>query len=282
MKGNVFQCHGENTDKQQFLKTVGVLEEHINKTFTYPQDVTSVCKSFEVVTLVQPANLSKEDYEKDMGKKMIWETSMKTYMKRVNLLESDTRAIYAIVWGQCSPMMQSKVESLDALERKSTSCDCIWLLREIQGITHRFEGTRNLFISLDDAWSNYYGCRQGHKQTLHEYLKDFQGLVQVLEHYGAALGAEGPYQDSVKAQVRKDNPGLTTDEYDRRAVAAAKKKSVAIGFLKRADRKRYGGLWSDLENQYTRGTGDYPPNLTGAYNLLLNYKPPPVPATRTT
>jgi hypothetical protein len=92
---------------------------------------------------------------------------------------------------------------------------------------------------------------------------------------GSALGAEGPYQDSVKAQVRKDNPGLTASEYDRRAVAAAKKKSVAIGFLKRGDKKRYGGLWSKLENQYTRGTDDYPSDLTGSYNLLLNYKPPP-------
>jgi hypothetical protein len=210
-----------------------------------------------------------------MGKKIIRETSMKTYMKRVDLLESNTRAIYAIVWGQCSPMMQSTVESLDAFESKSSTCDCIWLLREIQGITHRFEGTRNVRISLDDTWSNYYGCRQGHKQTLHEYLKDFQGLVQVLEHYGAALGAEGPYQDSVKAQVRKDNPGLTAAEYDKRAVAAAKKKSgVAIGFFKRADRKRYSGLWSDLETQFTRGTDDYPSDLTGAYNLLLNYKAP--------
>jgi hypothetical protein len=145
MKGNVFQCHGENTDKQQFLKTVGVLEEHINKMFTYPQDAASVCKSFEVVTLVQPTNLSKEEYEGNMGKKMIWETSMKTYMKRVDLLESNTRAIYVIVWGQCSPMMQSKVESLDAFESKNSTCDCIWLLREIQGITHRFEGTRNVF-----------------------------------------------------------------------------------------------------------------------------------------
>jgi hypothetical protein len=33
MKRNVFQCHGKSTNKQQFLKTVGVLDEHINKTF---------------------------------------------------------------------------------------------------------------------------------------------------------------------------------------------------------------------------------------------------------
>ena len=113
MKDNVFQCHGKNTDRQQFLKTVGVLEEHINKTFTYPQDLASVCQSFTIVPLVQPPNLTKEEYEGDMGKKMMWETSMKSYMKQVDLLDSNTRAIYAIIWGQCSPLMQSKLESLD-------------------------------------------------------------------------------------------------------------------------------------------------------------------------
>jgi hypothetical protein len=88
-----------------------VLEEHINKTFSYPQDVASVCKSFEIVQLVQPANLTKTEYDEDMGKKMIWETSMKNYMKRKDLMESNAIAIHAIVWGQCSPMMQSKLES---------------------------------------------------------------------------------------------------------------------------------------------------------------------------
>jgi hypothetical protein len=274
MKNNVFQCHGENTDKQQFLKTVGVLEEHINKTFTYPQDLASICRSFQITPLTQPANLTNKEYEEDMGKRLMWQTAMKTYMKRVDLLESNTRAIYAIVWGQCSPMMQSKIESLDDFDAKSIACDCVWLLKEIQGITHQFEGTRNVFISLHDAWSNYYSYRQATDQTLHEYLKDFQALVQVLEHYGAALGAEGPYQDSVKKQVMADTPNLSTAEYQQRFVAVAKKKSVAIAFLKGADRKRYGGLWSELENNYTRGLDHYPTDLTGAYNLLLNYKPP--------
>jgi len=172
-------------------------------------------------------------------------------------------------------MMQSKIESLEGYKNKNVECDCIWLLKEIQGITHRFEGTRNVFISLDDAWSAYYSCRQGKDQTLHEYLKVFQGLVQVLEHYGAAIGAEGPYQDSVKIQIMSESPHLTTGECNKQAIAFAKKKSVAIGFLKRANRKRFGGLWSDLENLFTRGQDDYPSDLTGAYNLLLNYKAPP-------
>jgi hypothetical protein len=157
--------------------------------------------------------------------------------------------------------MQSKLESLEDYNTKSIACDCVWLLQEIQGITHRFEGTRNVFISLDDAWSSYYAYRQGHNQTLHEYLKEFQALVQVLEHYGAALGAEAPYQDSVNAKIMAGD-GLTPAKYRTRLVAVAKKKSVDIGILKRADRKRYGGLWSDLENTYTRGQDHYPTDLT--------------------
>jgi hypothetical protein len=113
------------------------------------------------VPLVQPENLTKKEYKEDMGKKMMWETSMKMYMKQTDLMGSNTRAIYAIVWGQCSPMMQSKIESLDHYDTKSTACDCVWLLHEIQGITHRFEGTINVFISLDGAWSSYYAYRQG-------------------------------------------------------------------------------------------------------------------------
>jgi hypothetical protein len=201
MNGHVFQCHGENTHKQQFMKAVGVLEEHMNKTFIYPQDLASICKSFVVTELVQPANLSKKEYKEDMGKKMIWETKMKTYMKRVDVLDSNTRAIYTIVWGQSSPMMQSKLESLNHFEANNTACNCIWLLKEIQGLTHQLEGSRNLFISLDDAWEGYLNCRQGGGQSLHDYLKIFQGLMQVLEHYGATLGAAGPYQSSVKDQV---------------------------------------------------------------------------------
>ena len=140
MKGNVFQCHGETPDKQQFTKTLGVLEEHINKTFSYPKDVASICKTFAMTPPEQPKNLEKKVYEEDMGAKLMWETKMKTYMKRLESVEANSRAIYAIVWGQSSPLMQSKLESLEEFPTKSAACDCVWLLKEIRGITHKFLG----------------------------------------------------------------------------------------------------------------------------------------------
>jgi hypothetical protein len=52
-----------------------------------------MCKTFSIVALVQPANLTKEEYTNDMGKKMIWERLMKTYMKRMDMLKSNQRGI---------------------------------------------------------------------------------------------------------------------------------------------------------------------------------------------
>ena len=273
MKGNVFQCYGETTDRQQFTKTLGVLSEYINKTFTYPQDVASVCTNFKLTPPTQPKDLTDEEYEKNKTKKMIWETQVKSYVKRLETLESNSRAIYAIVWGQCSTMMQSKLESLPEYEHKNKNCDCEWIIHEIQGITHRFDSTRNIFISLDDAWSLFYAYRQGSDQSLHDFLKDFQCLVQVLEHYGAVFGHEKPFQESVKQRVTSTaSPDSSAAAIEKLCINAAKKRYIAISFLKRAHTGKYGGLWTDLENSFSRGLDHYPNDITGAYNLLINYK----------
>ena len=101
--------------------------------------------------------------------------------------------------------------------------------------------------------------------------------MQGLEHYGARFGVKTPLQVAVKDAVEAANLGsaLSEEECHKRCVAAAKKKSMGVNFLQRADRKKYGGLWSDLENQFTRGLDQYPHDLTSAYNMLLNYRAPP-------
>jgi hypothetical protein len=103
----------------------------------------------------------------------------------------------------------------------------------------------------------------------------------VLEHYGAAIGAKGPYIKAVKDKLRTALLStVAPQELHKRALAAAKLQTIAIRFMKRADKRRYGGLWSKLENNFTRRQDHYPADLTNAYNLLLNYKAAPSPGQR--
>ncbi len=241
------------------------------------------CASLSPLHFWPNPQTSTSVYKNDMAERMTWEAEIKSHLKRKEKMEANTRAIFSIVWGQCSPMMQSKLESLGEHDARSVSCDCCWLSKETQGVTHRFEGARNVLISLDDAWSNCYSFQQGKHQDPYECLKEHQALIQALDHYGAAIGSAGPQMLSVTEAVKAtwkatndDTAVLTKDMLEKLAVAAAKTKVIAIGFLKRSDQKRHGGLWTDLENSYSRGTGDYPKDLTEAFALLLAHKPPQV------
>ena len=44
-----------------------------------------------------------------------------------------------VAWGQCSPIMQSKLKSSADYKIKNKECDCIWILKEIQAIMFNFD-----------------------------------------------------------------------------------------------------------------------------------------------
>jgi len=54
----------------------------------------------------------------------------------------------------------------------------------------------------------------------------------------------------------------------------ARDRTLALAFLKRANRPRFGTLWADLKNQFSQGNHQYPTNLIAAFSLLVNFKPP--------
>jgi hypothetical protein len=62
----------------------------------------------------------------------------------------------------------------------------------------------------------------------------------------------------------------TTQKID--ATQAAKDKCLSVACLSAADKSRYGKLREDLGNDYTKGSNNLTPNMTSAYNLLVNYK----------
>lgn len=85
---------------------------------------------------------------------------------------------------------------------------------------------------MDNAWSNYYSYKQGQKQTLHNYLKASKSQVNVLKHYGPAIGTSKPFLDA----VNKDTMEVTTTEAKAidilaLSTATARKKFIAIAFL---------------------------------------------------
>jgi len=202
MNGHVFQCFNKCKDKKQFSKTVEALGEYIAKKLKYPGDMASLTKDFVRPEITKPTELEVSETNRLVI--AIWEKKVSAYCTRTDYLDSNLKTAYAVIWGQCSKAMKAKLTSLDNFEAKSHESDCVWILKEIKGITYRFEGQRYIYLSLDDARTTYYAYTQGAKDSISSYLEHFRSLVKVLEHYGGAIGEDPGSLDATAAVLAND------------------------------------------------------------------------------
>jgi hypothetical protein len=146
--------------------------------------------------------------------------------------------MFAIIWGQCSEAMFNKLHALDQYKTETKSHNCTWILCEIKGVTHQFDTKWNIFLSLLDD----YTCRQTAHQTNTEYLAVFTANVQVLKYYKATVS---------ESYLLVDNNNAALDVTATENIV--RDRSLAMAFLKGADARRYGSLWTELANQKNRG-----------------------------
>lgn len=55
--------------------------------------------------------------------------------------------------------------------------------------------------------------------------------------------------------------------------ANAQEKDIYRCFLKKVSREKYGGLWTSLEKNFSRGTKQYPTTLSEAYSMVCSHTP---------
>jgi hypothetical protein len=112
--------------------------------------------------------------------------------------------------------------------------------------------------------------------TCQAYLEKFQNSVEVIEHCGGDFGIDTGLIDATFATT---NPAVTRDTTTPPMVKAAEKNAreqyLACTFLLGSDRKQYGKLLENLENEFTQKTDKWPKTITDAYSLLLNWKQDP-------
>ena len=98
----------------------------------------------------------------------------------------------------------------------------------------------------------------------------------VVEHCGGHLGKN---QSLIKHCLDKKPAGTTdveTASNKRDAEKEANEAYMAMSFISGVNRIKYIRLIEELENSYLKGhKNEYPKTVTGAYNLLFNYKNDP-------
>ena len=170
--------------------------------------------------------------------------------------------------------MKEKLKSIPDFADKDVACDCVWLLKAIQGITYHFDGRMPVYMSLEESEIAFKKYIQRPEESVDEYVEHYRALLDVHEHYG---GSVGNHKGAIE-QARKENPDPRLKIEDLQRIA--RDRTLALGFVMRADRKRFGLLLTELKNNYGRKLDQFPKDLNEAYALLVHYEPPEAFAAR--
>ena len=69
--------------------------------------------------------------------------------------KQEVRKTYAVVLGQCTEPMVSRIKTLDNYEEMNNKADCVTLLQEIRRITYSADSKDNAFVSAVDTASKF-------------------------------------------------------------------------------------------------------------------------------
>lgn len=162
------------------------------------------------------------------------------------------------------------MEANEQWERINETSDVMDLLQLIQNCMTQRQTRQKPVHTLMDAEAQIYGFRQKNLAN-NEYYDKFKDLVTIAERLGSNIGAQTDQVEAILQTIAAD-PDMPTEAERAQAQDQAKDQYLAVMFLVNSDKKQYGGLIRDIENEYTRGSDTYPTTLSAAYDYIVNYR----------
>jgi hypothetical protein len=146
LKGHVFDC-SNSRQADIFSKTTKALAGHVGKTYRYGTDVRLAIQNLSPTILEVPKDLADSATKAELR---IWEKKIE-FVKRDLYFKENMQTLYSLVWGQCSDVMQARVEVLDDYDAMSEKGDPLALLKAIRAQAYNFQSQKNKANALHHA-----------------------------------------------------------------------------------------------------------------------------------
>jgi Reverse transcriptase (RNA-dependent DNA polymerase)/Zinc knuckle len=252
---------GEHRSADLFIVTTKEIANHVGRTYKCGGDLAEAIINLETPTKTEPTDPVNPDNKVEMKK---WEREYDEYRKWNVTMTESIKTLFNLVWGQCSETMQQKLESLDDYTDIRTASDGIGLLLAIKNTAYNYNEEKYIFESVIEAQYRVMVLRQNN-MTPQQYYEKFSNLVSVYIHCGGTSDPDPGLYEHVAA-----DQGWKTVTEKRKA--EVKEMYWATLFILHADPVRYGGLITDLQNDYLTEIDKYPKTMTAALSRLTNWK----------
>jgi hypothetical protein len=104
------------------------------------------------------------------GEIFLWQQDIAAVKKQIVQLEDNKKRVYALVIGQCSPDLDSKLKGSTAFVQAEADQDIVQLLLVIQGYCYRFDDHQQSTWALKQAKHQVSMYCQAHDVTNTKYV----------------------------------------------------------------------------------------------------------------
>lgn len=199
-----------------------------------------------------PKNSKADDYEQ---KKAIWSKEYDAWQKRKIDYQVQKGKVFNIILGRCDKALLTRVESHDKFEDWELSSDVVQLMRYIKDCMHGANDLKYQSMQAVKALKNLVLARQGENEDSLSFYERFSGAVEAAEAMFGDICPDGLIPDDKKKN----------DE----AIRKEKEKFMAAMFMDGWDKKHFGGLLRNMENDHALGVKLYPATVEDAFQILL-------------
>jgi hypothetical protein len=156
LKGHVFDC-SNSRHADIFSKTTKALAGHVGKTYRYGSNVRLAIQNLSPTILEVPKDLPDSATKAELR---IWEKKIDQFVKRDLYFEENMQTLYSLVWGQCSDIMQARLEALDDYDAMSEKSDSLALLKAIRAQAYNIQSQKNKAnaIHCNTTPNDAYSC----------------------------------------------------------------------------------------------------------------------------
>ena len=270
LKGYVYDTTGSKQQQTElYIKTTEEIAGYVGKTYDNGRDIRRAVEKLSPPPFTPPSDPPTNATETE---KEIWKEEIKVHVRRRRTLEDNIAKLFSLVLGQCSESLRQKIEAHPDHEEVEDRVDGIGLLRIIKSLAHDVRAEKSPVQSLHATIRSFFLMNQGNDSIV-EYGDRFTAHRGVLEEMKAAVADEAMMEIVLKQQ--QIDASKATSDQKQAAIIEGREQLMAMAHFMGADKRRFGRLQEEVENDFLKGRDDFPKTVIASMNLLSNYKMDP-------
>lgn len=273
LAGHGFHTTAEKPKRTEWTTTLTVIQTYCATQYKsqYKYMRKTLFEDFDEPA-VTPIPVRPEDINDAIAVKEYLE-DYKVYKNDVRALNDTMESLFDVVLGQCSSLMKTTLKSMQGYQDMRDDSHVWALLRAIKGITHQFQSNISPYEALDEAKRQYYTYSHNNDNMAPEtYVKMMKSMVDTIQYYGGSIGDDEAlihYEREVDPMEPTED--ITEDDLVEIYKERAQQKMLAVGILRRADKRHFSHILRSLRNEFQLGRDSYPANYTRALDLLQHF-----------